>query len=968
MTRSLCLFIFFHFLAIAAIAQSGGVKGKLVDATTKKPVSSATVVIWLQRDTAENEVKSAVTDASGNFMLDGIANDSFIVEISSIGYQKLKRPVIVGDSLRDMGMLSFTKKGTDLEDVTIIAKEPAVVMKGDTTQFSASQYKVNPDATTEDLIKKMPSITVAKDGTVTAQGETVKKVTVDGKDFFGDDASAALKNLPSEVVDKIQVYDRLSDQAQLTGFDDGNSVKAINIVTKSGIKNGQFGRVFAGYGTDDRYAAGGNMSFFHGNRRISLVGNFNNTNQQNFGSQDLLGLTTSGGKGGGGGRGGGGGNTNNFTVGQTPGISKTNAFGINYSNQLGKKLTIAGSYFFNSSDNTNESLTSTETFSTPKNLYTTQKTDAITKNINNRINLRLEYKIDSNNSLFIIPSINFQNNNSNNVSALQNFYGAGDSVNTSLSKNIADKQGFNIRNNIMFRHSFAKKGRSISIGLNTTYTKNDGNSITNAQYRFFDSTLVTDSLQQQSYDNTTHGHTIGGSVAYTEPIGKKGQLQINYNPSVQKNHADQQTYSFDGQKYSLFDSALSNKFDNTVTTNNAGLNYHYSKNREDQLSFGANFQTSKLESQRIFPTASSVNQSFTNILPNLMWRKKISANSNIRVFYRASVNFPSVTQLQDVVNLTDPLRVSSGNPFLKQSYTNLLSGRYTFINTKTSHSFFANIFLTTASNYISNAIYIAQKDSIIQQGIKLNKGSQFTKPVNLDGYKSLSTFFTYSMPVTFIKTVINVNAGFAYSKLPGMVNYTTTNTNNYVYNTGIVFASNISEYVDFNLSYNASFNNAQTTSSTSSNSNYVNQTAGLQMNLLDKKGWFINNDISGQSYSGLTGGYNQSFWLWNAAIGKKFLAKHAGELKLTVFDLLKQNQSIVRTVTGAYIEDAQTQVLQQYFMLTFTYSLRNFGVAAKSTNGNFRNRGMNGPGGPDGPPPGAGGPGGGGPGGFNPSF
>jgi len=946
MIRFLCVLLLFNILALSVFAQSGGIKGKLVDAASKKPVASATVVIWLQKDTSANEVKSTVTDASGNFNLTGVANESYYIEISSVSYQKVKRAVTVKDLVNNLGNIEFKKQGTDLQEVIIIAKEPAVSMKGDTTQFAASQYKVNPDATTEDLIKKMPSITVAKDGTVTAQGETVQKITVDGKDFFGDDASAALKNLPAEVVDKIQVYDRLSDQAQLTGFDDGNGIKAINIVTKTGIKNGQFGRAFAGYGTNDRYTAGGNMSFFHGNRRISLVTNFNNINSQNFGSQDLLGLTSSGGRGGGGGRGGnGGGNTNNFTVGQTPGISTTNAFGLNYSNQLGKKITIAGSYFFNNSSNTNESLTSTETVSSYKNQFITQKTDALTKNTNNRFNLRLEYKIDSNNSIFIIPSINFQNNNSISNTALQSYYGAGDTTSTARSNNSANLKGFNIRNNIMYQHAFAKKGRSISVGFNTTFTKNDGNSITKADYRFFDTNTITDSVQNQSYDNTTHGHTIGGSIAYTEPIGKKGQLQINYSPSIQKNKADQQTYSFDGQKYSLFDTILSNKFDNTITTNNAGLNYHYSKSKDDHLSFGVNFQTSTLQSQRIFPLVSAVNQTFSTVLPNLIWRKKISPNSSIRVFYRSSVNFPSVNQLQDVVNLTNPLRVSSGNPFLKQSYTNLISGRYSFVNTKTSRSFFANIFLQTAANYVTNAIYIPQKDSIIQQGIKLNKGSQFTKPVNLDGYKTLSTFFTYSMPITALKTVVNLNVGFAYSKLPGLVNYVITNTNNYVYNTGVVFASNISQYVDFNLSYNASFNNAQTTSGTTANSNYVNQTVGVQMNLLDKKGWFINNDITGQSYTGLTGGFNQKFWLWNAAIGKKFLAKKVGELKLSVFDLLKQNQSITRTITGAVITDAQTQVLQQYFMLTFTYSLRNFGVAAKQTSGNFRDRErMDGPG------------------------
>jgi len=277
----------FNLAVVITSAQNAGIKGVVTDSKERIPVTGATISIYLQKDSAKKNILTTLTNVSGGFELTGIATGSYFFEISSIGYQNLKRPVMLNDSIKDMGLLSFTKQGKDLADVTIISTAPPVTQKGDTTQFSASQYKVNPDATTEDLVKKMPGITVAKDGTVTAQGEQVKKITIDGKDFFGDDASAALKNLPSEVVDKIQVFDKLSDQAQLTGFDDGNSVKAMNITTKSGIKNSQFGRAYAGYGTDDRYAAGGNISFFNGNRRISLVGNFNNINQQNFGSQDL---------------------------------------------------------------------------------------------------------------------------------------------------------------------------------------------------------------------------------------------------------------------------------------------------------------------------------------------------------------------------------------------------------------------------------------------------------------------------------------------------------------------------------------------------------------------------------------------------------------------------------------------------------------------------------------------------------
>ncbi|MCP9750942.1 outer membrane beta-barrel protein [Ferruginibacter sp. HRS2-29] len=942
MLRLVLLTVFLNVVAFTGKAQTASIKGVVTDKTDKSPIAGATVALLLQLDSST--VITTVSDSKGAFAFTNVPNDSFIVKVNTVNYQEYISFITINNNERDLGSIGLDRQGKDLSVVTVVSKATPVIQKGDTSQFAASAYKVNPDATTEDLIKKMPGITVAKDGTVTAQGETVKKVTIDGKDFFGDDASAALKNLPSEVVDKIQVFDRLSDQAQLTGFDDGNSVKAINVVTKSGIKNGQFGRIYGGYGTDSRYNAGGNVSFFKGDRRLSFVGNFNNINQQNFGSQDLLGVTSSGGggnRGGGGGRGPGGGGGDNFSVGQSNGISKTNAIGVNYSDKWGKKVNVTGSYFFNNSTNDNESFINTQTVGYDTTQFTSQSGTSRTVNNNHRINFRLEYKIDSNNSLFIIPSINFQSNNSRSFSNLNTLNQFGDSINNSISNSNYDRNGYNIRNNIMFRHSFAKRGRTISFGFNTAFTKNDGESVIDAYYRFFDKSggFSSDSTQNQFVDNATNGHTIGGNIAYTEPIGKKGQLQIDYSPSVQKNKADQKTYNFDNidGKYSDFDTTFSNKFDNTITTNNAGLSYRLAKSRDEMFMVGVNFQTSKLESQRVFPTQTSVNQTFSNFLPNLMWRKKISNSSNIRVFYRASTNFPSVNQLQDVVSLTNPLRVSSGNPDLKQSYTHFVAGRYSYTNSKTSGSFFANILLQTAADYISNAIFIASKDSAIQQGIVLNRGSQLTKPINLDGYKSLRTFFTYSQPIKGIKTNINVNAGFSYSQLPGQVNYVATKTDNLVYNAGVVFASNISEYVDFNISYSANFNNAKTTGGSTSTNNYVNQAIGGTLNLLNKKGWFIQNDVSTQLYSGLSAGLDQHFTLWNAAIGKKFLKNRAGELKLSVFDLLKQNQSIVRTVTGTEIQDAQYKVLQQYFMLTFTYNLKNFGVAKSS--GNQNNRG-----------------------------
>jgi hypothetical protein len=329
--KKLSLFVLALFALVTA-AESQSIRGKLLDLTESRPLSGATLSLRSIRDT--NDVRNAVADSLGVFRFNALPQDSFFIIVRFIGYEEYRQIVSVTDSLPDvdLGTLFIPRSSTELTRVVVNSKTPPTQQKGDTIQYNASQYKVNPDATVEDLVKKAPGITVGQDGTVTAQGEQVRKVTIDGKDFFGDDASAALRNLPADIVDKIQVFDRLSDQAQFTGVDDGNSQKSLNIVTKSGLKNGQFGRFYAGGGTDKRYQAGGNVSFFKGDRRLSFVGLANNINQQNFGSQDLLGVTsTGGGRGGqGGGRpGGGGGGQGNFQIGQQNGISRTNSIGVN---------------------------------------------------------------------------------------------------------------------------------------------------------------------------------------------------------------------------------------------------------------------------------------------------------------------------------------------------------------------------------------------------------------------------------------------------------------------------------------------------------------------------------------------------------------------------------------------------------------------------------------------------------------
>jgi hypothetical protein len=548
--------------------------------------------------------------------------------------------------------------------------------------------------------------------------------------------------------------------------------------------------------------------------------------------------------------------------------------------------------------------------------------------------MRIEYKIDSNNSIFITPTLSYQKNN-----AVSSIFGNNDyqikdvtsldSISRSLNQNDRSTSGYNISNSILYRHAFKKRGRTISLNVTTGLNEREGDNYLTAYNQYFKKgPNVNDTVQQYS-DQFSNGYQLSANLVYTEPLGKKGSLQFNYNPSYSKSKSDQKTFAFDqtNEKYSQLDSSLSNKFDNDYITQNGGVTYRLG-DRDKMLSVGLAYQTSDLNSDQFYPYTTKVRKTFHNFLPNLMLRYKLSAKSNLNIFYRTATNPPSINQLVDVINNTNPLFLSTGNPELDQQYSQTFAVRYSFTNSAKGQSLFANVFVQQAADYISNATYTATKDSILTNSVTLYQGSQLSKPVNLDGYWSVRSFVTYGMPLKFIKSNLNWNAGFSYVRTPGVINGVTTMSDSYNYNLGAVIGSNVSQYVDFNLSYSANFNVARNSIQPQLNSNYFSQTAGIQFNILSKNGWFLQNDLNNQSYKGLTDGFNQNYWLWNMGAGKKFLKDQKAELKVTAFDLLKQNRSINRTVDENSIQDVQNQVLQQYFMLTFTYKLRNFGKAS----------------------------------------
>ncbi len=934
-------FLFFMMLGISGYTQT--VKGTLMDPVEGIAVKGVTVQLLKAADSST--LKTTVSDSSGTFLFSNLETGNYVLRATAIGFEAFSRAVSLTtvEPSVDMDDVYIPKKTTTLEGVVIVASAPAVSQKGDTTQFSASQYKVNPDATVEDLIKKMPGITVGRDGTVTGQGEQVRKVTVDGKDFFGDDANMALRNLPAEVVDKIQLFDRLSDQAQLTGFDDGNTMKSINIVTRGGMRNGQFGRIFAGYGTDKTYSAGGNTSFFKGDRRITLIGNFNNINVQNFAQQDLLGMMSGGGRGGGGrgGFGGGGFGGGGMSFGQAGGINTTNAFGLNYSDKWGKKINVSGSYFFSNGRNINE----TETFSptiTRDNrvLNLTIRNASASDNNNHRFNMRFEYKIDSNNTITYIPSWNFQNNNSNSTNYTSAIYGDGDSSYISNASGRSIRNGFNIGNNLMYRRAFKKTGRSFSLSLQANFSENDGENYNLTNIDKYEE-INLPGVRDQYRTNPTNSANYSARMNFTEPFGKNGILELSYTPAKRINKRNQETFDYDGVDYTLPNTPQSNQFQNTVVTHNGGFNYRLGRGRDNQLSAGFDLQYSNLYSERQKPTVGKVDQNFFAFLPNLMWNKKVGKYGNTRIFYRSGTDFPSIDQLQDVIDSSNQTSVVIGNPNLKQAYNHRGVIRYIYANTKNSNSITANVSFNLIDNYISTDVVN-------------DKGITNTTYINLNGYRNFSGLLVYAFPVKFIKSNFNITSNYSYGKTPSKYNdvigFVTRNT----FGGGIVLSSNVSEFVDFTVNYDVNYTQTSSTlNNASAGQNYLQQSPGANLNLLSKSGWFFNSNIVYQNYK-LENAEGVEYTLWNAAIGKKFLSKKQAELKLSVFDILKQNNNFSQTLNNFnLIQTTTTRVLQQYFMLTFTYSLRNFGKAnASMPGGDWRGGGGQFPGGrPQGGPP-----------------
>jgi len=913
---ALALFILLPFTLLAQLVELSGV---VVDSTNQKPLTGANIAVLDKTDA--KLITGTITDNEGKFVC-RVAEGNYRLKLSFVGYQTKEIEVAITNRNRKLGVIML-KEGATLEEVNVVEKLPLAIQKGDTTEYNAGAYKTAPDANAENLIEKMPGVTI-ENGKVKAQGDEVKKVLVDGKPFFGDDANAALKNLPADVIDKIQVFDQLSEQSQFTGFDDGNSQKTVNIVTKSRFRNGTFGRVNAGYGYEDKYKASLSINKFKEARRITLVGLTNNINQQNFSTEDLAGVMSGGGGGGRGGRGGGGfggGEARNFMVNQQGGMTTTNAVGLNYSDKWGEKIELSGSYFFNRSDNSATNSLFRQYISTRDSGQTYQESESSSSiNYNHRFNLRVEVKVNENNSILYRPRLSFQGNQGN--SAMFGETETGEILlNNTTSKFKSDLTAWSLSNSILWRHKFAKTGRTISLNFDQEMRPTQAESSMYAENNYFTQNRLDTLDQLSELDKSENQYS--GNVSYTEPIGKVMQLQLNYRSSLNLNNSDKETFNYSDitNGYNDLDTILSNKFRSRYLSHSGSAGLRYNKEKLN-ASVRASYEWSELNSRSLYEDGYNGTHSFTSLLFNSEIRYKITDNINLNASYRTNTSSPSIDKLQDVLDNSNPLQLSIGNPTLDQSYRHNLFVRYSASNKEKSTSFFFMLGGSFTNDYIGNQTITAYRDTVVFNNIPLTKGTRITRPVNLDGQFTTTSYLTYAIPITKIKSNFNFNISANYNRTPGLINNETNYSHSPSFGGGVGLSSNISEKLDFMVSFNSRLSYAINTLQPQNDSKYMNYNSRFRFFWNFVGDMLFRTELSYQLNTGLSDQYNNEYTLCNISLGTRLFANNQGELSLAVYDLFNQNTSINRSVRESYIEDSTTDVLQRYFMLTFSYNIK----------------------------------------------
>jgi hypothetical protein len=723
-------------------------------------------------------------------------------------------------------------------------------------------------------------------------------------------------------VDKVQVYDKQSEQAQLTGFEDGNYEKTINLKLKKDKKKGVFGKVMAGGGDKERYSGKFNVNSFKGARQMSAIGMGNNINAEGFSFMDILNFTGELARMQ---RGGGGNISINLSGDEAAalglggnnsgGINTAWGGGVNYNNIVGNKVDLQSNYFFNRFNPDIERNTSRQNlFGNSVNYY---KQNAYTNNLNNshRLNLNLLYQIDSTTSLRVIPSLSYQKTRNESKSDYQTTAPDKSMINEGKSDKLSHNEGFNFRNELIFRKKFRRKGRTFSLSLQTSLNQSEGDTRLNSVTKFY-STQNADTLNQVSNSNGSL-RSYNARAVYTEPLFKRSLLEFSIGKSNSRSRSDLTTYDYNSStfKHDRLNNSQTNDYQNDYGYTTAGLRVR-TQMKKFSYALGLSWQEAELRGKIISGTKDSViGKTFRNLLPNARFQYNITRYKTFSLTYGATTNQPSMSQLQPVPDLTDRLYIRDGNADLKQEFTHNMQVNLNLISPFKNKNLFFYFTMQATRNKIVNYDSLNPQTSV-----------RYTKPVNVNGVYNINSNINYSLPVRLLKGTLEFGGRWGYFKGKQFINKLSNNTSTWRLGPEVSLDMNPHNKVSISLGLNLDYNSTKYSIQSGMNATYLSHEYEASFDWELPKLFFLATDFSYTINSQRAAGFNAKIPIWNASISKQFLRYNRGELKFSANDLLNKNEIIRRSANANYIDDTRTNSLRRFFLLSFTYSLSKTGL------------------------------------------
>ncbi|SEA20445.1 Outer membrane receptor proteins, mostly Fe transport [Flavobacterium gillisiae] len=920
------LIIIVFLFSISAFSQKANLSGVIIDSKDKTPVYNSVVALLIPNDSIL--YKFTRSDREGIFNLKNVKVGNYILMTSNNQYADYVDAIIVDETEKKLGTIALKSKIELLREVVI--KSGSIRIKGDTTSYRASDFKVDANANVEELLKKLPGIQVGKDGVIKAMGETVQKVLVDGEEFFGDDPSMAVKNLRADAVKEVQVFDKKSDQAEFTGIDDGDSKKTINLRLKDDKKKGFFGKIDGANqpftDADSRYNTNLLISSFKGKRKVSAFLLNGNTGQDGLGWEDGekygardSNINMSMDDDGNVSYEWASGNTDDepYVDTQNGFIKNTNA-GLQYSNKWNDKQTLNLSPKYNKQIYTNNNSRVSQTQVGETQLNENRSTTTNVNRGNFKLNATYDVKLDSINSLKITAKTNFYRTDSDEFTNGVTTGEGGILKNKQEKTFTTNSDKSSLFTSILFKHKFAKARRTFSVNsswniLNT----NSDNFLKSSNESYVDGEFSSrDDVDQNKIGDKTN-QKFAVNFSYTEPLAKKIALQFAYQITYDKGMNNYFTYDYSDitGKYDVIVNSLSNEFKQTMITNRPVMKLSYNAKKINySIGSGFGFTSFDLLDQTL---DKEYKQKYTNFFPSASFSYKYKNNGNLRVNYQGATTQPTLDQLQPLRNNQDFFNQILGNPDLKQSFTNSINLSQHSYDLLTETQIYQGLSFRTTSNLISYSRVIDPETA-----------KTISKPINTNGNFSGNFYFGYGFKVKKIDLNVNLNPSFSYNKTVLSINDKLINSKNL--NSGLslfLYKSKEKKY-DFSLSNTFSFNRNSTSQNDeikSFNTNNLNLNIGVYF----REKWKISTDynfVSRQKTIDFQD--NLTNQLWNARLQRTFKSDEFTAYIL-VKDILNQNIGINRAIYQNTISEERNDRLKRYAMIGFTWNFKNSGESKK---------------------------------------